>query len=186
MTKDLGKRPWEVFDDLEGKYGFSQDKIDILIRDEKVEKFYDYTEAKNIDANVAYKLLIDLPREKRRNGIVLSDRVTDIIAKSLEKREIITEQIEDVIKILLENPNLTSSEIKARLGTKQVPLNELEEIIVKKLKELNFNPKNTDEEYRDILVPKVVGLIIKDIGHAFSGEYLVETVRHVFSKQEVE
>ncbi len=186
MTKDLGDRPWEVFGDLNDKYSFSHDQIDLLIRDEKVEKFYDYTETRKIDANLAYKLLIDLPREKRRSGVILSNEIIDTIAEWLEKKDIIAEQISILLKILLENPNFTSSEIKAKLGTRQIPINELEEMILSKLKEFNFIPSTQDERYSDLLVPKVVGVIIKDVGYAFSGEYLVEAVRHVISKQEDE
>jgi len=186
MTKDLLKRPWEVFEDLNDKYGFSHDQIDLLIRDEKVEKFYDYTETKKIDANLAYRLLIDLPREKRRNGVILSNKITDTIAEWLEKKEIIAEQISIILKILLENPDLTATEVKAKLGTRQIPINELEEMILSKLRELKFVPSEQDERYSDLLVPKVVGVIIKDVGYAFSGEYLVEAVRHVISKHEDE
>ncbi|MHA1953378.1 MAG: Glu-tRNA(Gln) amidotransferase subunit GatE [Candidatus Heimdallarchaeaceae archaeon] len=186
MTKNLKKRPWEVFEDLNDKYGFSQDQIDLLIRDEKVEKFYDYTETKKIDANLAYRLLIDIPREKRRSGVILPSNVIDIIAEGLEKKDIIAEQIGISLKILLENPNLTSTEVKAKLGTRQIPINELEEMILSKLKEFRYAPSGQDERYSDLLVPKVVGVIIKDVGYAYSGEYLVEAVRHVISKQEDE
>ena len=186
MIKEVGKRPWEISEELVNRYGFSQDRIDLLIRDEKVEKFYEYTETKKLDANLAYRLLIELPREKRRNNVILQNTVTDIIAESLEKGDMIADQIEDVIEILLENPDLKSSEIKAKLGTRQIPLNELEEMILSKLKELNFDPLNQDERYQDVLVKRTVGLIIKGIGHAFSGEYLVKAVRHVISKKEDE
>ena len=184
MTMGLTKRPWEVFDDLNKKYEFSQDQVDLLIRDEKIERFYDYTEKRKIDANLAYRLLINIPREKKRNGVIISDSITDIIADCLEKRDILAEQIEAVIKILLENPNLTSTEIKAKLNTKEIPLDELEAIILAKIREYKYVPSETDERYNDVLVAKLVGLVIKDVGHAFSGEYLVKAVRHVFSQQE--
>ena len=101
-------------------------------------------------------------------------------------KDIIAEQIGISLKILLENTNLTSKEVKAKLGTRQIQINELEEMILSKLKELNFIPTKQDEGYGDLLVPKVVGVIIKDVGYAFSGEYLAEAVRHVISKQEDE
>jgi glutamyl-tRNA(Gln) amidotransferase subunit E len=184
MTKDLVKRPWEVFHDLNDKYGFSQNKVDLLIRDEKVERFYDYTETKKIDANLTYRLLIELPREKRRSGVILTEKIIDIIAEALEKREIIAEQISAVIEILLENPNLSSTELKAKLNTKQIPINELEEIILTRLKEFKYIPSERDDRYTDVLLPKIIGVLLKDVGHAYSGEYLVEAVRHVISKQE--
>jgi Glu-tRNA(Gln) amidotransferase subunit E-like FAD-binding protein len=130
--------------------------------------------------------LIDIPREKRRSGVILPSNVIDIIAEGLEKKDIIAEQIGISLKILLENPNLTSTEVKAKLGTRQIPINELEEMILSKLKEFRYAPSGQDERYSDLLVPKVVGVIIKDVGYAYSGEYLVEAVRHVISKQEDE
>ena len=184
IIKGVGKRPWEVFEDLNEKYNFSQEQVDLLIRDEKVEKLYEFIGNKKIDSNLAFKLLISLPREKRRDGVILSESLIDTLADGLSKSQIISEQLDMSLKLLLENPSLKSEELKDKLGLKQISANELEVVITTKMQNFDFDKLRTDRDYYEHNLPRIVGEILKHIGYTFSGEYIVNNIKQRLSVQE--
>ncbi|MEE9409486.1 MAG: Glu-tRNA(Gln) amidotransferase subunit GatE [Candidatus Heimdallarchaeota archaeon] len=184
MTKEIGKRPWEIYEDLKTKYNFSHDQVDLLIRDEKVESFYEYTEKLSLGANISYNLLIELPREKRRKKIILTREMTDKLAKNLSCKDILPEQIQIAIDSLINNPALSNEQLKELLKTEPVSENELQKIITLKIKNFNLDKLQNDEEYFDWVVPKISGEILRSIGYSYTGKFIVEAIQNAISKQE--
>ena len=180
ITSLIGRHPWEVYNDLHEKYKFTQHQVDLLIRDEKVNKFYDYTKNLKLKGHLAYQLLIDLPREKRRADIDISDEVIDKLASALSKRIIIREQIDPFLKSLLEDTSVDPEHLASQIFGKEFSESELKNLIQEKLKSLDDARKN-DEDYMNWYLPKLTGEILIECGHRFSGEYIVTQVRHTIS-----
>jgi glutamyl-tRNA(Gln) amidotransferase subunit E len=114
-VEKVGKRPWEIYDDLHSRYNLGQYQVDLLIRDEKVEKFYDYTEKLKLGGSTAYHLLIELRRSERRKGAAISDHIIDQLANALSRSLIIPEQIPLITEILAKQPDLAIEKALERL-----------------------------------------------------------------------
>lgn len=175
----VGKRPWEVCDDLRLKHGFGQSQVDILIREQRVEKFYEYVDNLGLKASVAYHLLIELPRATRRKGMKLSARAIDQLAHSLAGNSILPEQISSLVEILHDEPDLSLDDALKKLKVIHVSDRDLNELIVQKLDLFDVSRVRSDENYRRLVVPKVVGEVLKAVNHSVSGRIVAESVNSV-------
>ena len=176
FRKGVGKRPWEVFEDLHSKYKFSQSQVDLLIREEKVDKFYDYTDKLGLKGSVAYHLLIELPRSARRRNLKISSRNFDEIAEALSRKLIMYQQINSVMEALSKEgkPRATRAikEIAARPPTEA----DLNQLISQQLSHYDFSRVLTDETYRNHVVPKAVGNVLKIVNYSVEGEKVAERI----------
>jgi len=176
FRKGVGKRPWEVFEDLHSKYKFSQSQVDLLIREEKVDKFYDYTDKLGLKGSVAYHLLIELPRSARRRNLKISSRNFDEIAEALSRKLIMYQQINSVMETLSKEgkPRATRAikEIAARPPTEA----DLNQLISQQLSHYDFSRVLTDETYRNHVVPKAVGNVLKIVNYSVEGEKVAERI----------
>jgi glutamyl-tRNA(Gln) amidotransferase subunit E len=173
----VGKRPWEISEELRSKYNFSQNHVDLLIRAEKVERFYDYTEKLELNGSLAYRLLIELPRRKKRESIQFSSQTSDKLAEALSCKLIIPEQLDPLIDLLAKKPSLTIKEALNKLGISSLSEVELSEIILQKLRLFDETKIRSDENYRRIAVPKVVGEVLKSANYSVSGKEVVNKIQ---------
>jgi glutamyl-tRNA(Gln) amidotransferase subunit E len=174
--KKVGKRPWEAYDELHTKYNFSQSQVDLLIRAENIEKFYDYTERLGLSGQLVYRLLIELPRRKRREGIPLIDRNIDKLAEGLSQKIIVPEQVDSLIDIFAEQPSLSIEEAVQKLGVSRVSEAELNKIVLQKLQLFDEDKMRSDENYRILVKPKIVGEVLKVVNHSVSGKRIAEKI----------
>jgi glutamyl-tRNA(Gln) amidotransferase subunit E len=174
--KGVDKRPWEVFEDLQSKYKFSQSQVDLLIREEKVDKFYDYTDKLGLKGSVAYHLLIELPRSARRRNLKVSSRNFDEIAEALSRKLIMYQQINSVMEALSKEgkPKVTRAikEIAARSPAEA----DLNQLISQQLSHYDLSRVLTDETYRNHVVPKAVGNVLKNVNYSVEGKKVAEKV----------
>jgi glutamyl-tRNA(Gln) amidotransferase subunit E len=181
--KEVGKKPWEVFDDLHAKYSFSQSQVDLLIRAECTEKFYDYTERLRLSGPLAYKLLIELPRRKRREGIRLTDQNIDALAEGLSSKIIMPEQVDSVIDILAKQPSLSIEETIEQLGISRVSEAELRKLALQKLRLFDEDKIRSDLNYRKFVKPKIVGEVLKAVNHSVSGRKVAEKIDSLIERR---
>jgi glutamyl-tRNA(Gln) amidotransferase subunit E len=177
--KTLGKRPWEIAEDLHNRYGFSQHQVDLLIRDEKTEKFYNYTEKLSLSGQLAYRILIELPRQKRREGKQLTSKATDTLAEALSRKLILPEQIDKVANILAQKPSLAIKQIVKALRFKSITKPELNRLIQQQLCSQDMARLHTDETYRKIMIPKIVGAVVKKINYSVEGKTVAEKIQTI-------
>ena len=85
-------------------YNFTQNNVDLLIRDEQLKRFYSLTENRGINGHLAYRLLINIPREWRRKGIEVSNELLENIANAISEKILIAQQINNVLNKTAENP----------------------------------------------------------------------------------
>ncbi|MBY8999756.1 MAG: Glu-tRNA(Gln) amidotransferase subunit GatE [Candidatus Heimdallarchaeota archaeon] len=185
ITKNIGKKPWDVFDEIHTKYGFDQHQVDFLIRDEKLEKFVEYTEQLLLDANLSYKLLISLPREKKRKNIYLTDEVIDKLAESVSKKIISKGQIKFALDYILENPNVSEEQFKEKFSSHEITDEKLLSIIQSNVEKYDISKIQEYKEYQESIISKITGDVLKELNYRFDGKILVEKIRNtIFSKED--
>jgi len=181
--KIVGKRPWEIYHDLSNKHGFNQVQVDLLIRDEKVEKFYNYVEKLRLKGPIAYHLLIELPRSKRRKGIAISDRIIDQLAKGLSSKLILPEQIDSLVETFAKEPNLSIEEAVKKLHVSRVADTELDNLILRQLSIYDVSKILSDQAYREIVLPKIVGEVLKSVNHSVAGKKIMEKISILINEE---
>ena len=173
----VGKRPWEISRELHEKHGLSQRQVDLLIRAGKVDKLYDYVERLKLKGTVAYRLLIELPRYTRRKHVSISDCVVDQIAESLSRRFITLRQVAQLVEIFAKEPDLTTEEATKRLHLRRVSDAELEKLIKKQLDAYDSHKLRIDAAYRERVVAKAVGEVLKAINYSVEGKKVMNMVK---------
>ena len=167
--KKVGKRPWEVFEEIHKEYKFNQNQVDLLIRAEKVQKFYEYTQKLRLSASLAYRLLIEIPRRRRREGIPFGEETIDKLGRALSQKLITPEQIDLLAEIITEEPNVTIEEAVNRLCIAKISNSELDKLVLEQLGAYETSKLRSDEAYRRHAVPKIVGEVLKSVGYSVTG-----------------
>jgi len=173
----VGKRPWEISRELHEKHGLNQRQVDLLIRAEKVDKLYDYVERLKLKGTVAYRLLIELLRYVRRKRMSISDRAVDQIAESLSRRLMTLRQVDQFVEILAKEPDLTTEEATKRLHLKRVTDAELDKLVKKQLDAYDSHKLRIDAAYRERVVAKAVGEVLKAISYSVEGKKVMNMVK---------
>jgi len=181
--KKVGKRPWEILEELHGKHHLDQNQVDLLIREEKVEKFCDYTQRLGLKGSLAYYLLIELPRSSRRKGTKTSDRIIDELASHLSEELMTYSQIDPLIKILGREPKLSIEEALQKLPPVAVDEATLDRIVSEKLTHEDPSRIVSDEAYRNHMVPKIVGEVLKSVNHSAEGRRVFERVQSLLHQR---
>jgi glutamyl-tRNA(Gln) amidotransferase subunit E len=179
----VGKRPWEISHNLATKFNFSQNQVDLLIRTEKVDKFCDYTEKIGLSGPLTYRLLIELPRRKRREGIQFSLRTSDKLAEALSRKLVIPEQIDRLIDIFAKEPNLSIEEAMQKIGISSVSEAELDKLILQKLRIFGEAKIQSDDDYRKSAVPKIVGEVLKSVNRSVSGKEVADKLHVLINRR---
>jgi glutamyl-tRNA(Gln) amidotransferase subunit E len=174
--KKVGKRPWEIYEELNSKYSFNQLQVDLLIRSEKVDRFHEYTEKLRLKGSLAYYLLIDLPRSKKRKGTEINDYIVDELAKGLSRKLIIPEQIDLLTEIFTKEPKLSIDEAAKKIAVTVLEGKALDRLIFQKLDPFDKNKMRSDEAYRSVVIPKIVGEVLKSVNHSIEGKAVMERI----------
>lgn len=174
--KRVGRCPWEVYEELHRKYGLDQNQTDLLIRAEKVDKFFHYVEDLRLKSSLAFHVLIELPLETRRKGKRMEMRTIEHLAKALSQGRIIPEQISTLLEIFVKDPDMTITDALKKIRFQTFTEKELEELIHKKTEFVDSSKARSDAQYRRIAVAKVVGETLKAVNHSVSGKIVAEKV----------
>jgi len=171
----IGKRPWEVSKDLKERFHFDQNHVDLLIRDEKLDKFYNIVNNLGLDAHLAYKLLIDLPRENSRKSIGINAEIIDRLIDLISNNIIIPEQLEIVIPHLLENSNINNEELRSKIKFTEFSSDNLDKIIINKLETFGKD-KFVSSEDKQRNVPKIVFQVLQECNFSVRGELIASKI----------
>jgi glutamyl-tRNA(Gln) amidotransferase subunit E len=178
----VGKRPWEITKDLNKRYGLNQQQVDLLIRDEKTEKIYDYTDRLNISGTLAYRLLVELPRQKRREGIKLAPKTVDLLAEALSRRLIIPEQVDLVVGVLAKKPNLSIEQAVKKCMPRRATESEISKLIQQQLKTQDLAKLRRNKTYRKIMISKIVGAVLQAANHSYEGKKVAKQAEKLILK----
>jgi glutamyl-tRNA(Gln) amidotransferase subunit E len=179
----VGKRPWEISRELRSKHRLGQNQIDQLIRAEKVEKFYDHVEKLGLSGPLAYRLLIELPHRKGREGTQPSGQTIDKLAEAISRKLAIPEQLGALINIFAEQPSLTIEQALKRLGVSIVNETELNKHVRRKLLLFDEDRIRSDEAYRKSAIPKIAGEVLKAVNYCVSGKKVADKIRALIKKR---
>jgi len=181
--KKVDKRPWEIYDNLHAKHNLNQSQIDLLIREEKIPTYYEYTERLKLKGTTAYRLLIEAPRNARRKGLKTSRHVIDKIAEALSNKQATTQQIDQLIEIFSKESHLKIEQALEKLKTRTVSDVELENLIHTQLSRFDVTKMRSDQAYRKVAIPKLVGAVLESINHSVEGNYVLEKVQAIIKKR---
>lgn len=181
--KAVGKRPWEVYEELHSKYRFIQSQVDLLIRGEKVDKFYEFVEKLKLESSVAYHLLIELPRSCRRKGLKMNTHIMKQLAEGLSRNLIIREQIDSITEVFDREPSILIDEALNRLQVSHLTKEQFDALILQKLSVFDLVTARSDEAYRDRVVPKVVGEVLKATNRSVPGKTIAQKIRSLISQE---
>jgi glutamyl-tRNA(Gln) amidotransferase subunit E len=181
--KTVGKRPWEVYEELHSKYGFNQSHVDLLIRGEKVDKFYEFVEKLKLESRVAYHLLIDLPRSCHRKGLKMNAHIINQLADGLSRNLIIPEQVDSITEVFDREPRLLIDEALNRLQVSHLTEEQFDALILQKLGFFDLAKARSDEAYRERVVPKVVGEVLKTVNRSVPGKTVAQKIRGLISQE---
>ena len=181
--RKVSKRPWELYGDLHGRYNFNVGQVDQLVRAEKIEKFHEYTEELQLNGALAYKLLIELPRRKKRDGIQLNIKTIDKMAEALSRRLIIAEQVERLMDIFAKEPSLTIKEALSQLDVPSIKETELNKMILQKLEAFDITRIQSDKNYRKLVIPKIAGEVLKSVKHSIPGKKVAEKIQVLLDRR---
>jgi len=181
--KKVGRCPWEVYEELHRKYGLDQNQTDLLIRAEKVDKFFQYVEDLRLKSSLAYHVLIELPLETRRKGKRMEMSTVEHLAKALSQRRIIPEQIGTLLGIFVKDPDMTITDALKKIVFQTFTRKELEELIHKKTESVDSSKARSDPQYRRIAVAKVVGETLKAVNHSVSGKIVAQKVNALLIRE---
>ena len=137
--------------------------------------FYEIVDKVGLDANLVYKLLIDLPRELRRKGIELNNDIIIKMVHLLTDKIIIPEQLELALPFVIEKLDISDEEIRSKLNFKIISSEELDSLIANQI-ELFGKDKLISAENRKRLIPKIVFQILKKCNFSVPGEKIVEKI----------
>jgi Glu-tRNA(Gln) amidotransferase subunit E-like FAD-binding protein len=178
----VGKRPWEIAKDLNRRCGFSQQQVDLLIRDEKTEKLYDYADRLNLSGTLAYRLLVELPRQKRREGMQLTTKTIDTLAEALSRKVIVPEQIDALVNILVKEPNLSIEQVVKKDSLKPPTKSEIHTLVQQQLESQDLTKLRRNKTYRKITIPKIVGAVLQAANHSVEGKKVAKQVETLILK----
>jgi glutamyl-tRNA(Gln) amidotransferase subunit E len=180
-----GKRPWEIYEDLHDQYNFTQNQVDLLIRDEKVEKFYSYVQNLRLEGALAYHLLIELPRYARRKGLGIDEHIVDELAEGFSKKLINRQQVEALIQIFAEEPEISIKQAVERLTISHATYTELDSIIQEQLSFFEGSKIASDPSYRKRVLPKIVGEVLKSVNYSVEGQRIVKRVQALAGRRQI-
>jgi glutamyl-tRNA(Gln) amidotransferase subunit E len=181
--RKVGKRPWEIYEELNSKYGFNQHQVDLLIRSEKVDKFYEYTEKLRLKGSLAYYLLIDFPRSKKRKRISVNDYIVDELARGFSRKAIIPEQIDLLTEIFAKEPKLSIEDVAKKIAVSALEDKELDKLVLQKLSPFDKNKMRSDEAYRKAALPKIVGEVLKSVNRSVKGKTIAERITALIKQE---
>jgi Glu-tRNA(Gln) amidotransferase subunit E-like FAD-binding protein len=112
----------------------------------------------------------------KRRGVKISARAINQVAEGLSRHQIILEQVDQLVGLFIEKPNLTIEEALKELRVPRLGENELDTLIQLRLKSFDVSKARSDEKYREVVVRKVVGEILESVKRSVPGKTVAEKV----------
>ncbi|MCG3223320.1 MAG: hypothetical protein H7647_02555, partial [Candidatus Heimdallarchaeota archaeon] len=98
---------------------------------------------------------------------------------------IFKEQVELVLKYLIENPKSTEEQIKEKFDLPEISDEKVEMIIQSKIDKYDLNKIQEFKEYQDLILSKITGEVLKELSYHFEGKVLAEKIRQmIFVKED--
>ncbi len=181
IVEAIGRKPWEVFVDLNERFQFDQQHVDLLVRDEKLDKFYKIVDELDLDAHLVFKLLIDLPREYRRKNIEISDEILDKLVDLLSNEIIIPEQLDLALPHVIEDYNICNDDLLNKISFRAITSENLDSIIVNKL-DLFGKERFVSLEDKHRNIPKIVFQVLQECNFSVRGERITNKINSILKE----
>ncbi|MEM2907230.1 MAG: Glu-tRNA(Gln) amidotransferase subunit GatE [Candidatus Odinarchaeota archaeon] len=181
LKNSLPTYPWEVERVYSEKYSLPSKTIRELILDDKIDLFIKIVNELSIDPILVSKTLLEtlkaLQRENPLFKELSDDKIMDVFS-ALKTGRIAKEAIEEVIRILGSDQNITFEAALNRLGLKQLSIDELDCIIKQCVEE---NLKIIKERGERAFAP-LMGEVMKKVRGRIDGKIVSERLRKEISR----
>ncbi|MFW9924581.1 MAG: Glu-tRNA(Gln) amidotransferase subunit GatE [Candidatus Thorarchaeota archaeon] len=170
LQQSVGKRPWEWEKILEEKFGFSFDKVLLLIRHDSIDLLLEIVEKYKADPNRVYQFLeetlLALQREDYDISILDAEQIGAIF-KGIDEKLYDYNQIPNIAKNWIKNPKKNLQQILSDMKIKKIELKDLERFFDEALNEINQQYKDDPQEK---IMNRITGIIMRRINGGFSGK----------------
>jgi len=104
------------------------------------------------------------------------------LADGLSRRIVTPEQIDALANMLTEEPQLTIEQAVERLSLKPATEEEISLLIKQQLKSQDLTKLQKDETYKKIMIPRIVGAVLKAVHYSVEGKKVAEQVHALIRK----
>jgi len=105
------------------------------------------------------------------------------LADGLSRHLIIPEQIDSITEVFDREPRLLIDEALNRLQVPHLTEEQFDALILQKLGIFDLAKAKSDEAFREHVVPKVVGEVLKAINHSVPGKTVAQKIRRLISQE---
>ena len=187
LKKKVGKRPWELEEELGKKYGLTYEQIRLLIRDDLIDTFITLTETHKFDPVKVYRYL---------KGVLVSVRRDNYKIEKLKLEQIrtILQGVHDgqfdmnitptITKFMIKNPKKNIKQILSDLKIKQITDKTLERFYSETVKELQEGKdiSQLSKKEKDELANRITGYIMRKANSGLIGKAVNDFVKKNLEK----
>jgi len=174
----VGKRPWEIYEDFNKKYGFNYSQVVKIIRHERLELITTLINKHQVNPQRAYQFLEETLLALRREGLdsqkITSEQITEILTGA-QKGLYDFNQIPNITRLLLKKPSKKIKQILSDLKIKKISEKDLERFYLESQQEVK-SLVSTSKLSQKQLAEKITGGIMKRINGGHSGKKIFDFV----------
>lgn len=176
IQRSLPSYPWEIEKIYSEKYSLPVKVVRELILEDKIDLFIKIVGELSIDPVLVSKTLIEtvkaLQRENSKFKEISDDKIFELF-KTLKTARIAKEAVEDVMRILGSDENITLDIALEKLGLREITIEELDEIISACVKD---NLKLIKEKRERAFAP-LMGEVMKKVRGRIDGRIVADHLR---------
>jgi len=178
LKEKVGVKPWEIYEELNKKYGFDYYQVVKLIRHELVDNITKLIDEHRIDPQRGYdfyeKTLVALRREGFDPSLINFEQIIEIL-KGAHEGLYDFNQIPNITRVLLKQPTKKFKQVLTDLKIKAITDAELTRYYNESLNEVKAKFKIDKLEKND-LANKITGNIMRRIKGSLSGKKVFDFV----------
>ncbi|MHA1187377.1 MAG: Glu-tRNA(Gln) amidotransferase subunit GatE [Candidatus Heimdallarchaeota archaeon] len=190
LKKKVGKRPWELEEELGKKYGLTYEQIRVLIRDDSLKTFTTLTDDHKFDPVKVYRYLKEVLVSIRRDNYNIKklklEQIIDIL-QGVHDGQYDMNVTSSITKIMIKNPKKNIKQVLSDLKIKEITDKTLERFYVETIKELQEGKYWKDisklsKKEKNHLANQITGYIMRKANSGIAGKVVSDFVNKNLEK----
>ncbi|MHA1790519.1 MAG: Glu-tRNA(Gln) amidotransferase subunit GatE [Candidatus Helarchaeota archaeon] len=181
IKSNLPEYPWKIIDKIKSKFKLDEKTITDLILTQNLHLFEKVMNNYNVEPKLIATTLLETIKAMHRDGIPVQNITDDHILslfKALSEQKIAKEAINDVLKLMAQNPNKSLDKILKSLNLKSISEESLEEIIENVIE----NNKNLIKNKGEMAFKPLMGEIMKSVRGKIDGKKVSSLLKSKLSR----
>ncbi|MHA1123709.1 MAG: hypothetical protein ACTSPC_13005, partial [Candidatus Heimdallarchaeota archaeon] len=178
LKKKVGKRPWELEEELGKKYGLSYEQVKVLIRDNLLQTFITLIDKHEFNPVIVYRYLKEtLVSIRRDNYNIKKLKLEQIISilQGVHDGQYDMNVTSSITKLMIKNPKKDIKQVLSDLKIKKITDKTLERFYTETITELQEGKHWKDiskmsKKERSILAERITGYIMRKAKSGISGK----------------